>query len=211
MDRYGNVKTAQSDSVYLDQTGATATPGPAAVLVAGAVSQTITYTDYGTSILSAVGKRLIGAREIPVAGVLRTWIGGLSTDWHTDGNWSPAAEPMSLDSVYIPAAATFQPAVAQSVEVGGVELEDVATITLGSFGLTASANVRSASTTGGIIGPFGRVTLTGSGMTASGLFPGTTVSGSYTINSNTTIPRTLSVDGGGVVVAARRLRLDSHE
>ena len=117
MDRYGNVKTAITELAELDQvSGPTYTVEPAANFVAGERSRLITYTDYGTSVLAGIGTRLQNTRLSPVLGVTRTWTAGAgTTDWHTNNNWSPAAVPMQLDSVYIPVAAPLDPILAANV------------------------------------------------------------------------------------------------
>jgi len=157
VDRYGNVKTAQADTVHLTHVGPAAFTGAAAALVAGSAAQSITYAAYGEDALSAVGRRLTGSLPITVAGVVRTWTAGAgTTDWHTNNNWSPAAVPMALDSVYIPAAAPLFPVIAANVQIGGVTVENAATLSLNAFDMTASANV-TAGTSGGITNSSGRL------------------------------------------------------
>jgi hypothetical protein len=210
VDRYGNVKTAQADTVRLAQTGPPASFGAAAALVAGSASQTVTYADYGASTLSAVGRRLSGTLPIPVAGVVRTWTAGAgTTSWHTNGNWSPAAVPMSLDSVLIPAAAPLYPALLSNVQIGGVTVENAATLSLGAFDMTASANV-AAGTTGGITNTSGRLFLAGTTRTVEGRVPVLRVTGTYSLTANVTARGPLLVDAGRLTVSLLRLQVDGN-
>jgi hypothetical protein len=211
MDRYGNVKTAQVDTVHLVETnGVPATMGAAAALVLGSASQTVTYSDYGSSLLLAQGKRLSAIQPISVAGVVRTWTAGAATtSWHTAGNWSPAAVPMPLDSVLVPAAAPLFPAIAANVAIAGVTVENAATISLGAFDMTASANV-TAGTTGGITNTSGRLFLAGTGKTVEGKVPVLRVTGTYSLTANVTSRAPIQVDGGRLTVSALRLQADSN-
>jgi hypothetical protein len=210
MDRYGNVKTAQADTVHLTDVGPPCTVGAAAALVSGSANQTVTYSDYGTSALSAVGRRLTGGITIPVAGVVRTWTAGAgTTSWHTATNWSPAAVPMSLDTVYVPAAAPLYPAIAANVQIGGVTVENVATVSLGAFDMTASANV-TAGTTGGITNTSGRLFLAGTAKTVEGKLPVLRVTGTYSLTANVTSRAPIQVDAGRLTVSALRLQADAN-
>jgi len=211
MDRYGNVKTGQVDTLHLVETnGVPAVAGAAASLVLGSVNETVTYSDYGTSVLMAQGKRLSGVRTIPVAGVVRTWTAGAgTTSWHTAGNWSPAAVPMSLDSVYVPVAAPLFPALAANVQIGGVTVENAATIGLNAFDLTASGNV-TAGTTGGITNTSGRLFLAGVAKTVEGKLPVLRVTGTYSLTANVTSRAPVQVDAGRLTVSALRLQVDSN-
>ncbi|MDB4952042.1 MAG: VcbS [Gemmatimonadetes bacterium] len=210
VDRYGNVKTAQADTVHLVQVGPPATLGPAAALVAGSASQTLTYTDYGNSVLDVQGRRLHGTLPITVAGVVRTWTAGAgTTDWHTALNWSPAAVPMSLDSVLVPVAAPLFPAIAANVQIGGVTVENAATISLNAFDMTASANV-TAGATGGITNTSGRLFLAGTAKTVEGKLPVLRVTGTYSLTANVTSRAPIQVDAGRLTVSALRLQADSN-
>jgi hypothetical protein len=211
MDRYGNVKTGQADTLHLVETnGVPAVASAAASLVLGSVSETVTYSNYGTSVLMAQGKRLSGVRTIPVAGVVRTWTAGAgTTSWHTAGNWSPAAVPMSLDSVYVPVAAPLFPALAANVQIGGVTVENTATISLNAFDMTASANV-TAGTSGGITNSSGRLFLAGTAKTVEGRVPVLRVTGTYSLTANVTSRAPIQVDAGRLTVSALRLQADSN-
>jgi hypothetical protein len=211
MDRYGNVKTAQADTVHLDDiSGPAYSAGAASALVSGSTSINVTYTDYGQSLMAAIGRRLRGNRLIPVAGVTRTWTAGAgTTDWHTNNNWSPAAVPMSLDSVLIPVAAPLDPVIAANVIVEGVTVEDVATISLNAFDLTANANV-SAGLTGGITNTTGRLILAGTARTVQGRLPRVRVTGTYSLTGNVNSRAPIEVLAGRLTNGTYRLQADGY-
>ncbi|HEX6747810.1 MAG TPA: hypothetical protein VF092_11005 [Longimicrobium sp.] len=211
MDRYGNVKSSQADSVYLVETnGVPATMGAGALLVSGSADQLVTYTNYGSSMLRAQGRRLNVIQPVTVAGVTRTWTAGAgTTDWHTNGNWSPAAVPMSLDSVYVPAAAPLDPVLAANVSIGGVTVENVAMISLNAFDLTASANVTTG-LTGGIVNTSGRLFLSGIAKTVEGKLPPLRVTGTYSLTNNVNARASIQVDAGRLTVSGVRLQADAN-
>jgi hypothetical protein len=80
----------------------------------------------------------------------RTWTGSVSTDWHTDGNWSPACVPTADNPVIIPDVANdpvisaSTAALAQSVHVqsGAVlSIQPMASLTInGSASYTSPMN-----------------------------------------------------------------------
>jgi len=205
MDRYGNLKSGTVDTVRLEQSsGPTATVGASAAMSGGAAALNVTWADYGTSSLNAIGKRNRSSTSILVAGVTRTWTAGAgTTDWHNNANWSPAAIPMSQDSVYVPvspAGGAFFPALAANVSVQGVTVENAATISLTAFDLTAGGNVAASSTfsTGGITSTTGRLVLTGTARTVSGILPRMRVTGTYSLTANVNAVAPLEVSAGRV-------------
>ena len=210
MDRYGNVKTAQADTVHLTEVGPPATMGAAAALVSGSANQVVTYTDYGSSTLSAVGRRLVGTQAISVAGVTRTWTAGAgTTDWFTSNNWSPAAVPMSLDSVSVPVAAPLDPSLTANVQIGGVTVEDGALIALNAFDMTAGGSV-STGLTGGITNTSGRLFLSGIAQTLQGKVSPLRVTGTYSLTGNVNARAVIQVDAGRLTVSGFRLQADSN-
>jgi hypothetical protein len=211
IDRYGNLKTAVVDTVRLVQeSGPPATLGGPAALVSGQRALTVTYGDYGTSQLGAAGRRLVGEQPILVAGVVRTWTAGAgTTDWHTGANWSPAAVPMSLDSVLVPVAAPLDPVLAANVSVAGVTVEDAATLGLGAFDLTATGDVF-AGLNGGITNTTGRLNLAGTGRTVQGRLPRLRVMGTYTLSGTTNTRAPLMVEAGRITPATFRLQVDAN-
>jgi hypothetical protein len=190
--------------------GRTARPWPSVALASGQASLSVTYTDYATSYLAAIGARIRDTRSLGVYGVTRTWTAGAGTiDWHTNSNWSPAAVPMSLDSVYIPAAAPLMPSLAANVQVYGVTVEPAATISLGAFNLTAGASV-STGTTGGITNTTGVLILAGTAMTVQGVLPPLRVTGTYALAGNVTTRAPLRVDAGRLTSSSFRLTSNSN-
>jgi len=211
MDRYGNQRTGIVDTVHLANfSGPPVTLPAASALVSGSAPMIVTFTNYGTSQLQAIGRRLKGMRPILVAGVTRTWTANAgTTNWNTDTNWNPIAVPMSLDSVYIPVAAPLDPALVSNVQVAGVTVEDVALIALGAFDLTATANVFTG-TSGGITNTSGRLFLAGIAQSVQGRVPVLRVTGTYSLSGNLTARAPIQVDAGRLTVSAFRLQADSN-
>jgi hypothetical protein len=210
VDRYGNVITTAVDTVGLEQqSGPANTVGAKQALSSGSATLPITYSDYGTSLLGGVGRRNEGWRTLPVAGVVRTWTGAVSTDWHTNGNWSPAAVPMSLDSVTVPLAAPIDPVLAANVSVQGVTVEDGATLSLNAFDLTAGGNVF-AGLTGGITNTTGRLVLAGTARTVQGRLPRLRVTGTYSLTGNVTARAPLEVSAGRLTASTFRMQAESN-
>jgi hypothetical protein len=211
MDRYGNVKTTQVDTVHLSQvSGPPYSVSAKSALVSGATPQTVLYNDYGTSLMRVVGRRLRGERNILIAGVTRNWTAGAgTTNWNTPGNWSPAAIPMNQDSVYIPAAAPLDPALVDSVLIQGVTVEDVALISLGAFDMYAGGNVTTG-LNGGITNTTGRLFLTGTARTVQGVLPTIRVSGTYSLTGNVVARAPIQVDAGRLTASGFRLQATSN-
>lgn len=208
VDLYGNVITTAVDTINVRQlTGPTVTLGAAQPLVAGASTLTVTYADYGTSLLGAVGRRNDGWRPVPVAGVTREWKGH-TNEWHTPGNWFPAAVPMALDSVWIPVPPANDPVLSSNVQVAGVKVDDGAVLDLGAFDLTATADVATG-LTGGFASTVGRLVLTGTAETVEGRLPRVLVTGTYSLSANITTRATLRVQGGRLRTAGFRIRTES--
>jgi hypothetical protein len=104
----------------------------------------------------------------PGGGTNCTWTGITSTAWTTGTNWD--ATPTSGDNVYIPAAATNDPALASAVTLGTVEVEGGAALSLTSTGSITANSLTNAGTLtingGGIVSLSGALTLnTGSTVT----------------------------------------------
>jgi hypothetical protein len=210
MDRYGNVKTGITENVHMVETGPPVVIGSAANLVSGSTTINMTYTDYGTAEITAVGSRLRDERYSNVFGITRTWTaGGGTTNWNTGTNWGLGAVPMSQDSVYIPASAPLMPALVSNVQVKGVTVEDVATLNLGAFDLTAGSNV-TAGLTGGITNTSGRLFLSGIAYTVQGKVPTLRVTGTYSLTGNVNARAPIQVDAGRLTVSALRLQADAN-
>lgn len=206
MDLYGNVKTAQVDTVQLQSlAGPPVTlPAPAA-LISGIRSVDVTYSGYGSSLLRALGRRNRGAASIVVAGITRTWTGNVSTDWGTDGNWAQLSAPGSLDSVHIPALRPLYPVLDSGVAIGGVTVDNGASVDLDVFDLTASENVW-AGMTGGITSTSGRLVLAGTSRTVKGRLPRLRVTGIYSLQDDLAASRGVELAGGRLRTSGRMAR-----
>jgi hypothetical protein len=216
LDRYGNVVTQERDTIALTVTGAPATLPPPGGYVGNTsrVFLTLTFTDYGGgAVVTGTGRRLVGNRPVPVLGVTRTWTAGAaSTNWHTNANWSPAAVPMSQDSVVIPASAPFFPSIAANVSVMDVTVENGATLSLNSFDLTTGGNVF-AGLTGGITNTTGRLVLAGTAKSIQGRVPRLRVTGTYSLTGNVTARAPIEVAAGrltGATGTGFRLQAESN-
>ncbi|HEX8393185.1 MAG TPA: hypothetical protein VF665_12645 [Longimicrobium sp.] len=214
MDRYGNLVTTAADTVSLVPGAGSppSTPAPGGALTLGQRTINITYSNYGSSTLVAMGRRNQGAQPLTIAGVTRTWTGATgSTSWDVGGNWALGAVPMPLDSVVIPAApaggAVF-PTLVQNVTVGGVTVEENATLNLGAFDLTATGSVQ-AGMTGGITNTVGRLALTGVAQTVAGRLPRLRVTGTYSLAGNVNTRAPLRVEAGRLRNGAFRVRVES--
>jgi len=211
VDRYGNVDAAAADTVALEAApGPPVTIGPSAELVNGTGTVEVTYLGYGNSLLQAVGRRNQGERSILVAGVTRVWTAGAGTsDWFTGGNWQWGAAPMDQDSVLIPASVSPGPELTGNALVSGVTVEDLATLSLGAFNLTAGANVHTG-VNGGITSTSGRLLLVGTDMTIIGILPRTEVRGRYSLSGNVSARAPLRIAGGRLRDVSFRLRAISY-
>ncbi len=140
-----------------------------------------------------------GSMTFNVTGTTRLWDGDVSTNWQTDGNWAAGLVPATADSVTIPIGVPNFPALTQSVVIGGVQVADGATLTLGAFGLTADANVATGSTAGsGILGGgAGILTLRGTG-TVRGRVPSLLVTGTYALSGDLFVVAPEEIDAGSL-------------
>lgn len=140
-----------------------------------------------------------GSMTFSVTGTTRLWDGDVSADWQTDGNWAAGLVPATADSVSIPVGVPFFPALTQNVVIGGVEVADGATLTLGAFGLAANANVATGSTPGsGIVGGgAGVLSLAGTG-TVRGRAPSLLVTGTYALSGDLFVVAPEQIDAGSL-------------
>src|SRR5205085_9448981 len=119
-------------------------------------------------------------------------------DWNTPGNWDRGVAPVAQDSAVIPVvgSATY-PALTANQGIGRIDVADAAQVNLGAFDLTASQDAL-AGATGGIVGSTGRVILTGTAKTVSGVMPRLRVSGTYNLAANVNAKAPIRVEGGRV-------------
>jgi hypothetical protein len=222
VDRYGNLKNTEVDTVHLE-VGAGSAPavlsGPIA-LVGGSATRNVTYSNYGSSLLYAVGRRKRGERLLDIFGVTRVWSAGAgTTDWSNGANWQFGAAPMTQDSVQIPTTPTggggvIFPQLVSNVTIRGIEVGDTpALIALGPFDLTAFANVQTG--TGSITNTTGRLFLAGTAMTIGSTIgaangPVLRVTGTYSLTSNVSARAPLQVDAGRITASTYRLQASSY-
>jgi hypothetical protein len=210
MDLYGNLKTTTVDSVALQSvSGPTVSIGPRAAMVSGTASIAVTYSDYGASVLRAVGRRNRGMQDLTVAGITRNWTGNWNTDWDNGANWDVGVPPGYQDSVYIPAAVLNFPVLAGSVTIGGVNVESGATLTLGAFDLTATQDVL-AGVSGGIVSTTGDLVLTGLNKNVRGTLPSMRVTGTYNLTADIDSRARVRLDGGRLRTSRLRLQTTSN-
>jgi len=207
MDRYGNMMTGAADTVRIEQdSGPAITIGAEAELTGGTAQIDVTWADYGSSTLRAVGSRQRGWQDIEVAGVTRTWTGAIGTSWSDTGNWSMGALPMYRDTVVVPVSASNYPLLAGAVQIAGLTVENAATLGLGTHALTLSGDVATG-TSGGIDSSTGVLQLTGSGASMVGVLPSTRVTGTYSMTGNVVVRPPFRIERGEVVNTRFRLQI----
>ena len=207
MDRYGNIKTAQVDTINLTSTDGTAAMPVAGALSSGSKGFQVTYTAYGLSTLRSAGRRVRGAASMFVNGMTRTWGGATNTMWLTNTNWTNGMHPGAQDSVIIPGDKANYPLLVQNTAVPGVTMVDGASvhpfINLSSFDFTVSGDLEMGNN--GTFTGTGRVILTGNSNTFGGGLSNVNmrnlrITGRYSTTSN------VNVTGGRIVVQGGRLR-----
>lgn len=159
---------------------------------------TVTGVRAATCSITATSGAYSGDMIFDVTGTTRTWNGSVSTDWAAGANWNGGYSPATVDSVVIPTGVPNFPALTAATGIGGVTVADAATLSLGAFDLTASADVATGYTAGsGILGTTGQLVLTGTGETVQGRVPMLRVTGDYALNGD------LHVVAPGRVVSGR--------
>lgn len=177
----------------------TTDPDCAAVNATG----TVTGVRAGTCSITATSGAYAGEMVFSVTGTQRTWNGSVSTDWSTGGNWNGGYVPAAVDSAVIPAGVPNFPALTAASGIAGVSVADGATLNLGAFDLTASADVATGYTVGsGILATSGQLVLAGTGETVLGRVPTMNVTGDYSLAGD------LHVVAPGRVVAGRLRTVD---
>jgi hypothetical protein len=140
----------------------------------------------GPVAITATSGARSGAMTLTVMGIQRTWTGAANADWSNGANWNPInVVPAAEDTAIIPNGVPNFPALTASTTIGGVNVANNATLSLGAFDLTANANVATGPTVGnGILGSTGRIILAGTGGTVGGRLPLVRVTGSYSLNAS---------------------------
>jgi hypothetical protein len=128
-------------------------------------------------------------------GITHVWTGDVSTDWGDPQNWNTFTSPAVIDTAYVPLSAAQYPVLTANESVGGVTVENGATLTLGAFDLTAYGDV-TAGLTGGITGTTGRLILGGTARTVRGRLPRMRVTGSYSLSGIVTARSPVDVTAG---------------
>jgi len=207
MDRYGNRLTHVADSlVVATPPEAGSAPAPV-VLASGTGSFTITPVDYGNPVLSLTGRRLSGQVPIRVAGIQRVWTGNVSNSWFDGGNWDVGAAPGIQDTTLIPSGLGRYPQLASNVSIGGVSVQNDATLSLGSFNMTATGDVFTSGS-GQITSTTGSLFLSGTSRTISGNLPRLRVTGTYSLAGNVTTKGPMRSELGLLRNTSYRLRID---
>jgi hypothetical protein len=171
----------------------------------------VTGVQAATCSITATSGLYVGALSFNVSGSGRTWNGSVSADWAVGANWNGGLVPVATDSAIIPAGVPNFPALSSSVSIGGVDVADPATLSLGGFDLTASANVATGATVGsGILSSGGRLILAGFGGTVRGRLPSTLVTGTYSLSGDVNAVATQQVDSGELSSDSYALNADSQ-
>lgn len=146
---------------------------------------TVTGVRAATCSITATSGAFAGDIGFVVTGTGRTWNGSVSQDWSAGANWDGGYAPAAVDSAIIPTGVPNFPALVAATSIGGVTVADGATLSLGAFDLTASANVATGYTAGsGILGTTGVLVLAGAGENVLGRVPSLRVTGTYSLNGD---------------------------
>lgn len=162
----------------------------------------------GSIVITATTPSRSGTATLLVHGITRVWDGSSDTNWDNKSNWVGNIVPVTADSVLIPVAAPLDPSLVSNVQVDGVTVEDVATLNINAFNLTATGNVTTG-LSGGITNTSGQVILAGVAKTVQGVLPRVRVTGTYSLTANLTTRAPVQVDAGRLTVSAFRLQSSS--
>lgn len=178
----------------------------AAVTPSGSGGGVLTSLRGGTTMIqvssTSAGITRTGSAQVTVTGMQRVWQGDVDADYHKRPNWEHNIVPVAVDTIVIPFPSPNYPSLVQNVQVGGILMGEGATLSLGSFDITASRNVVASSAGGtGIVSTTGRLYLSGIAGQVQGRVPRLRVTGTYSLSGPLWIKAPLQVDGG---------RLTSH-
>jgi hypothetical protein len=198
------VKTAVGNVVPGTVTFATTDPDCAQVNGTG----TVTGIRAATCSITATSGAFAGEMIFNVTGTQRTWNGSVSADWSAGANWNGGYSPATVDSAVIPTGVPNFPALVAATSIGGVDVADGATLSLGAFDLTASANVLTGYTVGsGILGTTGVLQLAGTGEEVAGRVPSLLVTGTYTLSDDLHVVAPGRIVSGSVRNVGHLLRM----
>ncbi|HYJ79964.1 MAG TPA: hypothetical protein VEW03_10205 [Longimicrobiaceae bacterium] len=201
------IKTAVGDPVAGAVTFGTTDPVCATVDGGG----TVTGVRAATCSITATAGALGGEMVFDVTGTVRTWDGSVSTDWSNGLNWAGDLTPATVDSVLIPTGVPNFPALVANTSIGGVDVADLATLTLGAFDLTSDQNVATGPTGGsGILSTTGRLILAGTAKTVHGRLPTGLVTGTYSLSGGIFGIAPQTVDAGTLEIDTYEVQLDSQ-
>ena len=170
--------------------------------VAYANGDTATFTQTGTAQLTVTGKML-------------TWTqAGGNNDWNNALNWSPSVTPVAQDSVTIPVVVSgIYPVLTDDEQIDAVTVANTASIQLTIHDLTATGDVLSAPSSGGITSSTGRLFLSGIGSrNLSGIVPKLRVTSgaNYSLAGNVLTVAPLRIEAGRLRNTAFRIRVNNQ-
>jgi hypothetical protein len=125
-------------------------------------------------------------------GTTTTWTGSASTTWSDAANWSSGAAPLPTDTVFVPAAAIRQPRITANAMVGGLIVQNGATLTIDT--LVSLIVFGSADASYSSVGGPGSVLLGGTG-TVRGRFRSLVVQGAFAIRDSLVVTDSLIIVG----------------
>lgn len=182
------------------------TTDPACAQVNG--TGTVTGIRAATCSITATSGAFAGEMTFDVTGTERTWNGSASADWSAGANWDGGYAPAAVDSAIIPTGVPNFPALTASTSIGGVDVADGATLNLGAFTLTASADVITGLTVGsGIVGTTGVLELAGGTEAVRGRVPNLLVTGTYTLSGDLHVVAPGRITSGRVRNVGHLLRM----
>jgi len=189
------IRTAVGNVVAGPVTWGTTDPACATVDAAGAVSGVRAGTCTITAEATLNGVPVSGGLAFTITGMTRTWNGSVSTDFEDGANWDLGVSPASSDSITVPAGAPNSPVLTASRGIGGVNVEDNATLGLASFDLTVGANLQTGYSAGsGVLATTGRLILNGANATVAGRVPSVLVTAPYSLAGDLYVIAPLQTD-----------------
>jgi hypothetical protein len=171
----------------------------------------VTGVRYATCSITVTDGVRSGDLGFDVTGTTRVWQGDVSADWAVGGNWAGDLTPAVVDTASVPTGVPSFPALTAPVTIGGVLVADGATLSLGAFDLTASADVITGPTAGsGVLATTGVLRLVGAGEAVQGRVPSLVVTGSYTLSGDLFLVAPETVDAGRLDVDLFEMRIDAQ-